>query len=313
MQVDEAVPLTKRPAGWKLALNLALPVILLAVFAWQIHKSWPDIRDYNWALRWDLVALALVVLLINSALEVAIWNRTLAWFTDVLPFRLAVPVYIWSSLARYIPGKVASLVIRAGLAKEANRDIVPVLASSTVELALRTASGLFLFLVALLVWHISASTKMLAPALAVIPLVLICAHPKIMLPVMNWALVKIKQPTITHTLGYGEVLGIFAATVIRWAFYGFAFALLACAIYPTAADHIPVLIGTAAGSWAAGFVGMSPGGLGLAEWVQKVILQESLHFPLEVALVLPVLFRLGTLLAEGAWALVSVVLWRARA
>jgi uncharacterized membrane protein YbhN (UPF0104 family) len=103
------------------------------------------------------------------------------------------------------------------------------------------------------------------------------------------------------------------ATIMRWIVYGLGFAVLGWAIYPAAIQHFPVLIGTAAGSWSAGFISMSPGGLGFAEWVQKYILQDSLAFPVGITLVLPILFRLATLLAEGLWALVSLFCWRRRA
>lgn len=313
MQIEQLSSATmKRPSGWKLAMNIALPILLIAVFAWQIHKSWPAITGTPWTIHWGPSALALVLLLVNSCVEIFIWNRTLRWFTEPLSFRLAVPVYIWSSLARYIPGKVASLIVRVGLATEVKRDIVPVLASSTVELALRTASGLLLFLLALVVSGNTNERSLLVGPLVIIPLVLICAHPRIMLPAMNWALKQVKQAPITHVLSYGEVLGIFLATVVRWVIYGLAFALLAWAIHPAAIKHVPVLVGTASGSWAAGFIGMSPGGAGIAEWIQNIVLEGALKFPERVALLLPIFFRLTTLLAEGLWALVAIPLWRKR-
>ncbi|HEX2951969.1 MAG TPA: hypothetical protein VHV83_20740 [Armatimonadota bacterium] len=313
MQVDLTPSVTsKRPSWWKMAINIALPVGLVGIFAWQIYKNWPAIKDYQWSLHWGIAVLGIAVLLLNSCLEIMIWNRTLSWFTTPLTFTQAAPVYIWSSLARYIPGKVASLFVRVALTNELQIDLISVLASSTVELALRTASGLFLFIIALVLSGAKTGMTLYIAPVVVIPLVLICAHPKVMLPVMNWALKKIKQPTIERTLRYREVLGIFVATIVRWCIYGLGFALLAWAIFPQAIHHVPVLVGTASGSWAAGFIGMSPGGIGLAEWVQNAILQGTLHFPKEIALILPVLFRLGTLVAEGSWALVAIFLWRKR-
>lgn len=304
-----AIPI-KKQSTWKLLLNIAITLLLIAVIGWQFYTNWPEIKTFNWEINWLLLIVALISLLLNSLLEILIWNKTLGWFATPLPLLQAAPVYIWSALARYIPGKIASLVLRVALAREVKAPVIPVLASSTVELALRTASGLLLFFVVMLSVGIKAEGALLYLPISVIPLVLLCAHPKIMMPVMNWLLKKIKQPPIAHSLRYREVLGIFAATIFRWLIYGSAYALLAIAIYPQAASKFILLLSTAAGSWSAGFIGLTPGGLGMAEWVQKIILSNTLHFSTTIALMLPVLFRMATLLAEGIWALAAIFMRR---
>ena len=310
MQVDTPLLPSKTQFSWKLLLNIMLTIVLLGVFAWQFSKNWDEMKVFNWQIQWTLVSLALLILLANSLCEVLIWNKTLGWFAKPLPFLQAAPVYIWSALARYIPGKVASLVLRVALAREVKAAVIPVLASSTVELALRTASGLMLLFFVMLAVGAETKGALLYLPLSVIPLVLLCAHPKIMLPVMNWFLRKIKQQPIQRSLRYREVLLVFAATIFRWLLYGAGYGLLAIAIYPKAAAAFPLLVATAAGSWSAGFIGMTPGGVGIAEFVQNFILRETLHFPQIIALMLPVLFRLATLLAEGVWALASIFMRR---
>lgn len=301
----------KRTPAWKIGAHVLLFVGLVAIFAWQIKKNWAQIIHYNWQLNWELAALALLALLVCSLLDCLIWNRTLGWFTDPLPFRQLVPVYIWSYLARYIPGKVGSLVLRVALALEYGREAVPVLASSVVELALRTAAALLLLLVSLSGWGAAVATakmpSLMKYSVLLIPLVLVCAHPKVMLPAMNWGLRKIKKPQITRQLHYFEVLGVMVAECLRWVLYGVAFFLLACAVFPAASDHALALIGAAAGSWAGGFIGVSPGGLGVSEAV-LVFCLTSLHFPAAIGLALPFLARLWTLIGEALWALAAWIL-----
>ena len=197
------------------------------------------------------------------------------------------------------------MILRVALASETQREVIPVLASSTVELALRIASGLVLLLLALFASGATGNTTMLTASLIIIPVVLILAHPKIMLPVMNWALKKIKKPPISQPLRYRDVLGVFGAILLRWAIYGTAFVCLACALFPEAVRHAAILICTAGGSWSVGFILLSPGGVGLAEMVQKQVMQ-SMQFPGAIALILPILFRVASLLAEGLWALASI-------
>ncbi len=306
----EAQPAKKR-SSWKIYFNIALALGLVGIFAWQLHKDWPEITAYPWHPDVTIAGLALLLLLVCSWLDILIWNRTLGWFDRELPFVKVAPIYIWSYLARYVPGKVASLLLRVALAREMGRSPAPVLAASAAELALRTASAMFIFLVALLVWGIQIAHNAVVIMIIIIPIILLAAHPRLMIPVMNWVLVKMKKPIITRTLRYREVLGVIAALMVRWVVFGISFAMLAWSVYPPAATHIPVLAGTAAGSWTVGFISMLPGGVGVMELMQKVIMQQTLKFPVEVALVIPVFSRLWTLIAESLWALAAVFLWRA--
>jgi len=308
-------PAAKRPAGWKLAFNLILLVGLIGIFAWQIHNNWDGIVAYPWhALRWDLAGAALAVLLLCSLLDILIWNRALGWFCEPLPFRKVTPVFIWSNLARYIPGKVASLFVRAALGAEAERPPVPVLAASALELALRTASALMVFVFCLHAWGQVGRTdkdteSFFLSALAIIVAVMICAHPKIMMPVLNWVLKKIKQPVIAHSLRYRDVLGLVGMEIARWILIGVSTYLLAWAIYPPARSALLALIGMANASWAAGFLSMTPGGLGVSEGIQFLVLSKSLHFKHELALILPLSARVWSLAAEGLWALAALPLY----
>ncbi|HEY3415893.1 MAG TPA: lysylphosphatidylglycerol synthase domain-containing protein [Armatimonadota bacterium] len=306
-----SLPTGKRPVWWKVAAYTALPLGLMAIFAWQIIKYWPKIEPYLRKMHIGLVVVALLLFLLCSLLDTHIWNRTLSWFTRPLPFIQAAPIYIWSSLARYVPGKVFSLLLRVALAAQVDRAAIPVLASSTVELALRTASASLLFLIALLGYHIPGKqgVAILVFALLVVPLVLVCAHPRVMMPVLNWGLRKIKQPTINRPLRYREVLGTFLLLLARWLVYGLAFFALACSVHPAAREHLLVLVGIAAGSWAVGFAFLMPGGLGIAEWVMNWGLSQILSFSIGLALMLPALLRLTTLVGEGLWALVCIPLW----
>lgn len=307
MQVEQAPQPTKKPrALWKIAVNLGLVALLIGVFAWQIHKSWPALSSHSWNVQWGLAALAMLFLMLTPLLDVLIWNRALGWFTDPLPFRQALPIYTWSYIARYIPGKVVSLVLRVTLAKEVGREPVPVLAASAVELALRNASASLLFLISLIGWGIPMKGGVWIAAVILIALALICSHPRIMLPIINFGLKKLKQSQITRPLRYREILLVFSALFMRWIVYGISFAIFAASVYPQAWANIPVLIGTAGGAWAVGFFSMTPGGAGATEIVLKEILERSLSFPTVIAIALPVLFRLVTLLCEALWSLASL-------
>lgn len=311
----ETLPFAKKSSRWKVVFNLLLLVGLVGIFAWQVSNNWDNITQYQWQnTRWDLAVAAFVVLLICSLLDILIWNRALSWFTQPLPFIKVMPVFIWSNLARYIPGKVASLFLRTALGMEAERPPVPVLASSALELALRIASALLIFVVSLTTWgHVAQTDRktetLLIIGIVIIVTVFICAHPKIMMPVLNWGLKKIKQPQIDHTLRYRDILGLVGMEITRWVLVGISFVLLSMAIFPPARHAVVALIGLANASWAAGFILMTPAGMGPAEYIQYIVLGKSLHFPTAAASIIPVASRVWSLAAEGFWALAALPLY----
>jgi uncharacterized membrane protein YbhN (UPF0104 family) len=312
----------KRTPAWKLAVNVLILLVLVGVFARQLSKDWPEITSAQWHLDWGFAVAGLVLFLVCTGLDIAIWNRVLGWFTTRLPYGQAAPVFIWSYIARYIPGKVFSLIARMALAAEFDRPPVPVLAASVVEMALRTASALLIFLVPMLTLGITlphegklAFLTGLLPLLpylfgVLVALALIGTHPRIMIPVTNFVLRKAKRAEITRALSYGEVLALFGMLVLRWLLYGTAFVLLLFAFTPKAANHLIALFGTAAGTWAVGFIIPSPGGLGITELSIRYVL-TTLHFDVSIADIFPLALRLLTLVGEGLWALAAWGLWRA--
>lgn len=312
-----SLPMTRKPSLWKTAAYIVLSLLLLAAILKYFRKDWLYLVAHPagfWQVHYGFVVLSLLVLLLTSLFDILMWNRMLGWFTTPLPFRLAMPVYIWSYLARYIPGKVGSLLLRVGLAADAKRNPVPVLAASAVELALRTASALVLFLLVLWGWAGAHYHWLRYVLVGLVPFVLLCAHPKVMLPVLNWLLKKMKQPRLPDALRYREVLGLFLLQLGRWTLFGMAFLLLVYAIRPP----IPALqakamslIGLAPGSWAIGFLSMLPGGAGSMEAVLKAVLTGALHVDAAVAFILVIQLRLLTLAGEGLWSLAAIPVWRA--
>jgi len=312
-QINDEIqpPVKKKKNLLSLLTNVLLPIILVGIFVLQIYTDRKAIRDFDWNFDLTLFFIGMFLLLINTSFEVGIWNKTLSWFTTALPYKLAVPTYIWSSVARYIPGKVASFLVRVGLTSQLGVPMIPMLAASTVELAVRTASGFFMLLLSFLVAK-TAQTNIIILAAIIITVVLIVAHPKIMIPIMNWLLRKIKQPQIMVIPKYRSILMVFGLNIFRWIIYGCAFSFICISIYPQAVMKFVAMVGVAPGSWSVGFVSLMPGGIGATEWTQKILLEGMLTLPAEIAMILPILFRLSTLISEGVWSLIGILFWRER-
>ncbi len=303
-----ADPVVTRPNRVATSVNLLLFIGLVGYVAREVIKVWPKLIAHPWTLTPLPAISALLMLLACGLLDVVIWNRTLGWFVRALPYRQAAPIYLWSYLARYIPGKVFSLVLRISLSTQVGLPVIPVLTSSLVELALRTAGALVLA-VPLLLHGVNNLGNVKWVGLGLLPAILLCAHPRVMLPLMNWGLRKLKRPQLPETLRYRDILGLCGLLVIRWVGYGTAFVLLTRAVGLENEPQMLFTGGVAVTSWAAGFLGMSPGGLGITEITFMKLLPQA-GIAAEVAVGLALLFRALTLLAEGLLALLA---WGVRA
>ena len=94
---------------------------------------------------------------------------------------------------------------------------MPVLASSVVELALRTASALLIFICVFMVWGVSVAQWKIAVAVLLLALTLVCAHPRIMLPIANFVLRKLKKTPINRALRPTSLSGIPSLAIRRRA------------------------------------------------------------------------------------------------
>ena len=88
-----------------------------------------------------------------------------------------------------------------------------------------------IFLAAIFGWGFAATPQLRLASLIIVPLVLVCTHPRVMLPVMNWMLRRVKQQPLTRAIRYGEVLGVFTVLLVRWVIYGFSYAALVTRVF----------------------------------------------------------------------------------
>ncbi len=283
---------------WQVAQWLAgLAIVGFVVRA--VVRNWDQVVSAR--LAWDLslphllggVALTLAAFgLLSEA-----WRRMVAGWGYRLPWWPAVRIWLLSSMAKYVPGKVWAL---AGLTVMAQRRGVPAWAA--------TGSALLLQLLSLgtgaLVVGLSGLALLEARGLGTAALLSVAAGSVALTAFVLWPpmlrrLVARFVPgaDLQHVPSLGTVgLGV-GANLLAWLGYGTALWLFAAGTLPEAGLGLGEAIGASTAAYVVGVLApFAPGGLGVREGVLVLVLQERTG--LAAALAIAAVARLGATVAE---------------
>ncbi len=291
----------------KRVLQIGLPVIILALFVYQVKKNWADLTAYTFQLNPWLLALAFLGFMLQELSYGLIWRAVLARLGSHLGLRTCLRIYLASEFVRYIPGNVWHVLTRILWVGKYGVSRPVAFASMSIELITKLAAGILVFSISLLFWQdIGKVGSLLRGSLldilgvASIIALFIGLHPRILNGVLNWALRRMKREPIQLTLRYSDILFITLAWCVSWIVAGTAFYILLLALWPAAPFVAwPICIGIYAIAWDIGFVSfITPGGLGIREAAIVALFALALPLPTGLASIMALLSRLVSTLAE---------------
>jgi hypothetical protein len=255
-------------------------------------------------LRWDGAALggfAASVGLYQIALAggAVAWTVLLAATGERPRFRSALAIQLVAQAAKYLPGNVAQYAGRTVLAARQGHAPANVVATLVVESACAVIAGVAFALATLgpagpwegeaLVWR--ACAVLLAVGAAGVLAGHVLGNPRFR------RLARLPAAPERHRIGWSSWLTCIGFNWVSFLLLGLCAALLARTFFGAAAPF-PELAGVFAAAWVAGFVTPgAPAGLGVREAVLAGGLRP-LYGP-EIALALPLLFRLVTVTGDG--------------
>jgi uncharacterized membrane protein YbhN (UPF0104 family) len=300
-----------RPVVLKLGkrvLQIGLPVIILALFVYQVKKNWADLTAYTFQLNPWLLALAFLGFMLQELSYGLIWRAILARLGSHLGLRTCLRIYLASEFVRYIPGNVWHVLTRILWVSKYGVSRPVAFASMAIELITKLAAGLLVFSISLLFWQDFGKVSSLLQGslldilgIASIIALFISLHPRILKGVLNWALRRLKREPIELTLRYSDILFITLAWCASWFVAGTAFYVLLLALWPSAPIVAwPVCIGIYAIAWDLGFVSfITPSGLGIREAAIVALFALALPLPTGLASIMALLSRLVSTIAEA--------------
>jgi uncharacterized membrane protein YbhN (UPF0104 family) len=293
---------------WILLQLLAVAVVL-GFLGWAFRDTWADARPrIEQANLFDL-ALAFAAIAAYYLLFVVGWQRILAAYGIVVPYRVALQAEMASMLAKYVPGGVWTPAARVLWLRRAGVKETPVvLGSVLLEAGLSAVAGVLVFLVGM-VWVGSVGATTLLPLLLFTGVVLTLLHPRPFTRVSAVILRPFGDAKIAP-LPYRTMLWLVVYYAATWLVGGIAvFWLLRAVGGEPSAFAIPYLGGTAAvGAIVAVLSILAPSGLGVREASMVGLLLAVVGSG--VALGAMVLNRLAITLVEALLLLVGLLAWR---
>src|SRR6266536_4232485 len=179
----------------KRVLQIGLPVIILALFVYQVKKNWADLTAYTFQLNPWLLTLAFLGFMLQELSYGLIWRAVLERLGSHLGLRTCLRIYLASEFVRYIPGNVWHVLTRVLWVGKYGVSRPVAFASMTVELMTKLAAGALIFAVSLLFWGNLGTVGSLFQSSFIIVLgmvsflaLLIVLHPRILNGLLNTAL-----------------------------------------------------------------------------------------------------------------------------
>jgi uncharacterized membrane protein YbhN (UPF0104 family) len=292
----------------KRVLQIGLPIIILALFVYQLKKNWADLTAYTFHLNVGLLALAFFGFMLQELSYGLIWKSILARLGTRLGLRTSLRIYLASEFVRYIPGNVWHVLTRILWVGKYGVSRPVAFASMAIELITKLAAGVLVFSISILFWQDIGKVGSLLHGsfldilgIASIIILFIGLHPRILNGVLNWLLIRMKRDPIQLTLRYSDILYITLAWCASWFVAGTAFYVLLLALWPAAPIVAwPICIGIYAIAWDIGFVSfITPSGLGIREAAIVALFALALPLPTGLASIIALLSRLVSTIAEA--------------
>ena len=285
--------------GRKRIIKRILQVILIAVIfyflARNLYINWNKIAEYNWRINYYFLVFSWLLSVGGGFLIALGWNLILRVLGGRLSHKRALKIFFITDLAKYIPGKVWTMVGKVYMCKEEGVPVAVTSTSVVIQPLIQVISGLLIFLLSLPFWtKTSDFMNNLYFLFFLIPVGLLFLHPAIMAKPLNFVLRKLKQKPIELNMKYSHILLILLLWCGLWVLTGITFYLLIISVHPFPLLNLPVTIGIFAIAGVSQF--LTPSGIGVLEGMLTVLL--GLYFPIPVAILIALLVRVWKTVSE---------------
>lgn len=272
-------------------LRMAQPIFLLLALvfiALLIRSQWRELTEYSWRLHPGWLLLSALVLIASWFVEVNIWRMALTRVGGQLSYLTAVRIWFASILVRYIPGNVWQPLGMTVLAQQAGVRPAATVMSIALYQAINLLSVVPLVSLYLLRWHDQSPLLNLLGGvstglawLATLGIAIFLLRPHWLTASLNWALSRLKRPTLPMSLTTGQLFRLFAVAVLDWLLWGVAFAALVFALHAFThteqRELLPHLLVAYPVAYAVGYLSfITPGGLAVREGVLVLLLTPFL-------------------------------------
>ena len=249
----------------KSRLKYVAVAVVLAFWAAYVYQNWDSFAAISWRLDPALLVAGFVFYTAFYLVMGAGWVLSLKALGRKVNFAAALRIWIVSTPARYLPGKVWHIAGRAYMGAEIGISKQDLLVSSFLEHALAVVGGLIVFLVFAPIGGAVLDRSNLY-FLVLIPVGLALTHPLVLRKLLGLASRVLHKGPVEIDLAFSRVLGLLVWFAFSHILSGISLFLVLAAITPTPLSLLPAIVGISAFAWVLGLVTLiTPGGIGVRE------------------------------------------------
>ena len=283
----------KRVMKW--ILQALLIAVIFYFLARNLYVNWNKIVEYDWNINYYFLASSLVLSIVGAFLIALGWDLILRVVGGRLGYKRALKIFFITDLAKYVPGKVWTMVGKVYLCTKEGIPIAKTSASVVIQPLIQVISGVLMFLVSLPFWtKTNDFINKLYLFFPLIPIGLVLLHPAIMTKLLNFVLTRLKQKPIELNTKYKDILLILLLWCGLWTLSGITYYFLIISVQSFPVSWLPVTIGIFSIAGVSQF--LTPSGIGVLEGVLTVLL--SLYLPVPIAILIALLARVWKTVTE---------------
>lgn len=295
-----------------LILRYVLLALVLGFAAYYLITQWSAVSAAITLIAWQSAVLSFLLVLAGLAFGTISFIALLEGLGERVPFLRAAQILLVGQLGKYVPGSVWSYVMQMELGRQYNVSRPRVLITSLYSAGVGVVASLILG--ALAVPLLSQERPELLWLFALLPIGLVCLHPRVMTWLASIVLRIFRRPPLDHQVKLSNIAIALGASVASYLCYGLHLTLLVNSL----ADPDPQTIILLTGAMAIGFslslfAFILPSGIGVREAVLIAAMVSLISVPQAAAVsaVSRMMFTLGDVAAAGI-AVLFVVLMRRR-
>jgi len=284
--------ITKKKRSWYRRILLA---VVIAAVLWFIWQNLSEIKLYNFRVRWSYVFAAFLVTLANYIMNFFIWVWLTSSFGLKVPLLKAARGWFLSYLGKYIPGKVALLLVRLDAYSGFSKKVVAL--ATIVEYIVALAAACLVIIFSVMISPEIVPVYMRWASLICAIILLAILYPPLLKGLANWALRLFRREPIDDFPSFKKILLFVMAYMVTSLVSGLVIFLVLNALTPVSFKYFLAITGIYN---IAGLVGLAalfaPGGIGVREGMLFLLL--PLFIPKPAVIVGAIVTRLLLILVE---------------
>lgn len=307
---DDDVPVRSRRSVLLAVARGVLLLLVLVAAGVTLARYWDSVEATIATMSWTTVVPSFLLVTLGIACGTLSWQVLVDDLGEPIGAGRGSQIFLVGQLGKYLPGSVWAYVLQLELGRRAGLARARVFAATLFSLAVAVVAALVVGTLALPdLLAADPDLGWLRWLYVLLPIGLVCLHPRILTAVVTVGFRLLRRPRLTHPVRRRTVLHSLAWAVCSYVCYGVHLWLLARGDAAVAAGELVLLVGVMGIAMIAGlFAVLLPSGAGIRELVIVTGLAPFVGpgTAIAYAAVSRVLFTLADLAMAGGAALLAV-------